>query len=311
MSFDRRLGLAGLIVGLLGIAAFYLWPSEKWIGVTCFLVAAGLGIVWLWLETRRSEDEPMPSLSDALHASLTNVQRDTRTKAPLADAPDEERRVVFEGPSPSDPVLLLLKERQRLERELQPLLQVEQSGIKVLPAMKIGKDESDYRREKIAQLQRDIEEIGKRIEQQSRESARDVSTHSDWTQLADRFKEFHKSGIRAEHTRWSVDGREWWEISGGGNSGSCKSLCALAGAMLLKSAIPGGLSVKAKNSDDVSRWLFFLMENHLAARYVVHGVEEPLDGGRKNIITMQEIRELPRRSEEACLQCAAWQLTPH
>ena len=65
MSFDRRLGLIGLIVALFGIAAFYLWPDTKWIGWACLLAAVVLVLVWFVLELRKSEEEPVPSLSDA------------------------------------------------------------------------------------------------------------------------------------------------------------------------------------------------------------------------------------------------------
>jgi hypothetical protein len=69
MSFDRRLGLSGLIVGLVGISAFYLWPDKRWIGWACLLAAVVLVLVWFVLELRKSEEEPIPSLSDALGIS--------------------------------------------------------------------------------------------------------------------------------------------------------------------------------------------------------------------------------------------------
>ena len=46
---------------------------------------------------------------------------------------------------------------------MQPLLTIEEAGIKIVPAVKIGKDESDYRKEQIARLKRDIEEISKQL----------------------------------------------------------------------------------------------------------------------------------------------------
>jgi hypothetical protein len=72
MSWGSRLGLAGLIVALLGIAAFYLWPEKKWIGWLCVALAFILGVVWLWLEMKKEEDEPTLSLSEALHAATAS-----------------------------------------------------------------------------------------------------------------------------------------------------------------------------------------------------------------------------------------------
>src|SRR5690348_8778362 len=52
MPIDRTIGLAGLIVGLLAIAAFYLAPNRKWIGVVCLAVALALLAWWGWQEIR-------------------------------------------------------------------------------------------------------------------------------------------------------------------------------------------------------------------------------------------------------------------
>jgi hypothetical protein len=41
-----RLGFAGLIVGLLGIALMYLVPNKKWIGWVALILAAALGVAW-------------------------------------------------------------------------------------------------------------------------------------------------------------------------------------------------------------------------------------------------------------------------
>ncbi len=50
MSFGDRLGLAGLIVALLAIAAFYLWPDKKWIGWPCLALAVILSLAWVGFE---------------------------------------------------------------------------------------------------------------------------------------------------------------------------------------------------------------------------------------------------------------------
>src|SRR6266571_397172 len=62
-----------------------------------------------------------------------------------------------------DPWLHLFRARQELEAELQKLIKKEEAGIKIVPVMKIGKDESDYRKERIERLKRDIEDLTKRM----------------------------------------------------------------------------------------------------------------------------------------------------
>ena len=52
MSFDSRIGLAGLLMALIGVAVAYLWPDKKWIGWACFCMAGILVIGWLTLEMR-------------------------------------------------------------------------------------------------------------------------------------------------------------------------------------------------------------------------------------------------------------------
>jgi hypothetical protein len=88
MSFDRRLGLSGLIVGLIGIPAFYLWPDKKWIGWVCLLAAVVLVLVWFVLELRKSEatyTRDLPRHGETtvltLHASsfIELIRRDPRT----------------------------------------------------------------------------------------------------------------------------------------------------------------------------------------------------------------------------------------
>jgi hypothetical protein len=68
----------------------------------------------------------------------------------------------------SDRWLSLLHERQKLEAKLQPLLEIDEAGIKVVPRVKIGKDESDYRREHIKRLKRDIEDISEQLASEER-----------------------------------------------------------------------------------------------------------------------------------------------
>ena len=52
MRFDSRVGLAALIMGCFGVAAFWLWPDQKWIGWV-FLAASAAGVcTWVYLEVK-------------------------------------------------------------------------------------------------------------------------------------------------------------------------------------------------------------------------------------------------------------------
>jgi len=61
MSIDRRIGLLGLIVASVSVAAFYLWPDKKWIGWTSLGIAISLVVAWIVMEVvhllRRQKSE--------------------------------------------------------------------------------------------------------------------------------------------------------------------------------------------------------------------------------------------------------------
>ena len=50
MSLGDRLGLAGVILAFIAIAAPYLWPDKKWIGWIALGCALMLGLAWGWME---------------------------------------------------------------------------------------------------------------------------------------------------------------------------------------------------------------------------------------------------------------------
>jgi len=50
MSFSDRLGLAGVVLALIALAATYLWPDKKWIGWVALFCAVALLFTWGWLE---------------------------------------------------------------------------------------------------------------------------------------------------------------------------------------------------------------------------------------------------------------------
>lgn len=50
MSLGDRLGLVGVILSLIALAATYLWPDKKWIGWTSLSCAVLLLLAWGWIE---------------------------------------------------------------------------------------------------------------------------------------------------------------------------------------------------------------------------------------------------------------------
>lgn len=50
MSWDKRIGLAGVTLGLIGIAVFYIWPNQKAIGRVSLWAACALLIAWILME---------------------------------------------------------------------------------------------------------------------------------------------------------------------------------------------------------------------------------------------------------------------
>jgi hypothetical protein len=203
MSRDTRIGLGSVLLGLFGIAAFYLWPNQKcvgWASLTCCVILAGL---WTVLEYR------------------------------------EKKKRKNSQPESSKP----------------------------------------------------------RIE---------PSVDSGWEKIADRFKEFERSGIEARYTHWSMNGDESWELSGGKieTRAYFKSLCKLAGAMLQRTP-SAELSEKLRSyDDDFSRWLLFLKENHRASVHVSYADLQTDDGGT-SIVLFVDIRDVAQVSMAACIECAA------
>jgi hypothetical protein len=58
MSRGDRLGIAGLVLALVGIGIAVLWPTERWIGWVAILVATGLVVYWGVLELKRPKQLP-------------------------------------------------------------------------------------------------------------------------------------------------------------------------------------------------------------------------------------------------------------
>lgn len=58
MSRGDRLGIAGLVLALVGIGIAVLWPTARWIGWGAILVALGLVVCWGILELKRPKQLP-------------------------------------------------------------------------------------------------------------------------------------------------------------------------------------------------------------------------------------------------------------
>jgi hypothetical protein len=52
MGLGDRLGFVGILLALIGIAITLLWPTKRWIGWVCLVLAGILGLSWAGLEFR-------------------------------------------------------------------------------------------------------------------------------------------------------------------------------------------------------------------------------------------------------------------
>jgi hypothetical protein len=204
--------------------------------------------------------------------------------------------------STADPALELLRERQRLEAEVQPLLEIEERGIKVVPTIKIGKDESDYRKERIERIKRDIEQIERRLEGLGEATPVDWSFATEWRNLSAKFQEL-PGRIKAEWDHRSYRPDEWRIAHPG-----CAALCRLAGAMLVKSPkISAALSQELRSeSDSMFRWLTFLKEKNQVTG-ILEAYETATDGGQKLILSGY-LENVGGISSSMCIDCAAREL---
>jgi len=272
----------GFAIGILGIWQGTGHPVRPW--VYWIVAIAGLFIAFFeaWNDQVNEKEKAL--------SKITEIQKES--KAP---------------PSAADPVLTLLRERQQLEAELQPLLEVEERGVRVIPALKAGKDESDYRRERIERLRRDIEEIGRQLIRQR--EAQSISSATlplvpEWQALAPRFEKQSRDA-RADWNR-TGSGKEIWHICGGGHIAELKALCGLAGAMLGKSpkALTGLPDGVLSQGDPVIRWLVFLKESGIGRMDdIMHAIETGKEG-ETHVHLAGSIKHLSSVSSTACIHCA-------
>lgn len=98
MSTDRRIGLAGVIVGFFSIAAFYIWPNQKWIGWSSLAVAIAFCVMWFVLEVMHWANRRKPETAGVRQIEIQNDQSTLRSAAnappPVSPALNEEIRRV-------------------------------------------------------------------------------------------------------------------------------------------------------------------------------------------------------------------------
>jgi hypothetical protein len=122
---------------------------------------------------------------------------------------------------------------------------------------------------------------------------------ADWKQLADRFDKVN-FGLSAGWQQ--TQGKTIWTLG----DQQLKSLCLLAGAMLLKSPYCSvNFEVIVTETDHVKRWLEFVKSNRTSTN-VMHGTETLNDGSTVNHF-FGSINDLARKSSSLCLECCAYE----
>ncbi len=299
MSKETKFGYGFLLVGIGGAflidKLFGAGPSLL-IAAFCLLVGIALLVAG---HRDDSADAPVDLFGGAV--PLKEVARPDVREQPATAAPAGSAQ-------PDDVWLALLERRQELEAELQPLLEIEECGIKVVPALKVGKDEADFRREQIARLRRDIEEIGKRLSSQLPSAAAGHPITRDWAKewkdLAAAFREIARHRIRADWLLSSAG--ESWNLTGGANEAAkrVQSLCKQAGDLLLASPkISATVRTEVASHLPAYRWRFYVKANTHSFQHTGYGIETLEGGGQFNMMT-GTITHVAEVSANLCMECA-------
>jgi len=246
------------------------------------------------------------------HAAAVHRERELEQQLDRMTTAHEKLKSDLQDASTAftNPVVELIRERQRLERERQPLQEAEECGIKVIPAHKIGKDESDYRKEKIERINRDIAEIDSQLRTRStkpNEPSASLNLQKEWKELASRFAKL-PNYVRADWQCNRKDNKtiyEMWHFAGNTTT-QVETLCRYAGTLLMKSPkITQKLSANiTKQPDPAWKWLFFLKEQ---TNSFGHG-GIPGQGEDGTLYLLGSICNIGGVSETVCLDCAAAEL---
>ena len=217
----------------------------------------------------------------------------------------EDVSVADKTPVASDPWLHLFRARQELETELQKLLKIEEAGIKIVPALKIGKDDGDYRRERIEHLKGNIGDISKRMDLVSMPRPKlTLDWRKEWREMEGKFRNLGDASIFADQT--DQDNPGTWEIRSDKKTAKveeCKALCELGGSKLLASSpaieIPGAVRSSETNWQ---RWLEFLKETQgFSHCYRISSTRH----GKAYETQAGHIYNLAAVSRIACIKCVA------
>jgi hypothetical protein len=216
----------------------------------------------------------------------------------------------------NNPWLQALNKRQRLQSELQEL-EKEELGIKVESAITFGKDESEYRKETIDRLKRDILETSNLMdlllhkqqeELQRNRHSKSLDWGGEWKLAGDGFRVHYRSDIFAQWQHESPSNITTWLLRGGDlfTRADVEAVCSRAGALLI--SCPGFDAVvtqEVKNiKSDWQRWLEYLREKHPMSN-VASGSTYDADDKVAGHIQIGDIHHVAAVSASECVKCAA------
>jgi hypothetical protein len=117
MQLGDHLGFAGVVLAAAGIGIAILWPSKRWIGVVCLVVAVLLVICWGEM-AYRSWRHPFVESSIPKTAPPSNSPQ----SAPLAESPRASASKIAQPPLPqlifSDSPLFTPQRKEHIEAEI-------------------------------------------------------------------------------------------------------------------------------------------------------------------------------------------------
>jgi hypothetical protein len=136
-----------------------------------------------------------------------------------------------------------------------------------------------------------------------------------WKEMEDRFKELEQLNLQHKgdgplHAFQNEAGQESsWYVGGGGRkvTEDGQRLCALAGRKLKADGIAKQYLRLEKESIDLDRWLWFLVELGQASRTIIDGVTH---GRREPTRYLYNIQFLTQSSVAGCVECLKHEMKP-